>query len=39
MLDPGQPVVDLMRAADRVRDLLEGMTASVVIGELGAMVG
>ena len=39
MLDPGQPVVDLMRAADRVKDVLEGMTASVVIGELGAMDG
>ena len=28
-----------MLAADRVKDVLEGMTASVMIGELGAMDG
>ena len=32
--DPGEPVFDLMLAADPVKDVLEGMNMPVVIGEL-----
>ena len=36
MLDLGQPVVDLMLAADPIKDVLEGVYMPVVIGELDA---
>ena len=39
VLDPGQPVVDLMLAADAVEDVLEGMNVPVVVGELAAIIG
>ena len=39
MLDPGQPVIDLMLAADPVADVLEGMNVAVVVGELAAIIG
>ena len=39
MLDPGQPMVDLMLAADPVADVLEGMNVPVVVGELAAVIG
>ena len=39
MLDPGQPVIDLMLAADAVADVLEGMNVPVVVGELAAPIG
>ena len=38
MLDLGQPVVDLMLAADAVEDVLEGMNVPVVVGELDAVI-
>ena len=38
MLDLGQPVVDVMLAADAVEDVLEGMNVPVVVGELDAIV-
>ena len=43
VLDPGQPVVDLMLAADpvadAVEDVLPGVNVPVVIGELAAPIG
>ena len=36
VLDLGQPVVDLMLAADAVEDVLEGIDLPVVVGELDA---
>ena len=37
--DPGEPVVDLMLAADAVKDVLEGMNMPVVTGEPDAIIG
>jgi hypothetical protein len=37
MLDLGQLVLNLMLAADTVKDVLEGMLVPVVIGELDAI--
>ena len=39
VLDPGQPVVDLMLAADAVEDVFAGMNVPFVIGELAAIIG
>ena len=39
MLDLGEPVVDLMLAADTVKDVLECVDMPVVIGELDAIIG
>ena len=43
VLDPGQPMVDLMLAADpvedAVEDAVEGVNVPVVIGELAAVIG
>ena len=39
VLDPGQPVVDLMLAADPVEDVFEGMDVPFVGGELAAIIG
>ena len=38
MLDLGQPMVDLMLAADAVEEVLEGVNVPVVVGELDAIV-
>ena len=38
VLDLGQPVVDLMLAADPIKDVLEGVNVPVVIGELDAII-
>ena len=38
MLDPGQPVVDLMLAADPVEDGFGGVNVPVVVGELDAII-
>ena len=37
MLDFGQPVFDVMLAADAVEEVLEGMNVPVVVGELDAI--
>ena len=39
VLDLGQPVVDLMLAADPVADVLAGMNVPIVVGELAAVIG
>ena len=38
VLDPGQPMFDVMLAADAVEDVLEGVYMPVVIGELDAII-
>lgn len=38
VLDPGQPVLNLMLAADPVEDVLEGINVPIMIGELDAII-
>lgn len=38
VLDLGQPVLNLMLAADPIKDMLEGMNMPLVIGELNAII-
>ena len=38
VLDLGQPVFDLMLAADAVEDVLEGVNVPFVVGELDAII-
>ena len=39
VLDLGEPVLNLMLAADPVEDVLEGINVPIMIGELDAIVG
>ena len=39
MLDLGQPMFDVMLAADAVEDVLEGVNVPFVVGELDAVIG
>jgi hypothetical protein len=39
VFDLGQPVLNLMLAADPVEDVLEGINVPIMIGELDAIIG
>jgi hypothetical protein len=39
MVGFGQPMVDAMRLADSVKDMLKGIVIALVIGELDAIIG